>query len=144
MQVRYAAWHGAEWQHFLGGLNAICAEIMAQAHADPDIMRVNRYCQERRAFTLYIRKYRSTALVQQYQQCCKLRVPLWKTVLKATLNGCLESFVEAHPVKSPELYFNREQYLQFLVDMPIGGMLIAGQRVAPVFHADSGGRIRNA
>ena len=120
MQVRFYAWYSPEWQKFQHSMNAMCADVMVLAKADTTIMQMHRYCQERRAFTMYLKKYRSSSLVQNYVTGCKMRVTLWKAVLKKALQDCLSSFVQACPVDKAELYFRSRQYLQFLKVMHIG------------------------
>ena len=68
MQVRLHAWRGAKWQAHLQELNKCMVSIMEAAKADPEIMPVARYVQDRRALNLCFAGRPEEANVVRYKK----------------------------------------------------------------------------
>ena len=126
LQLRVHAWRSKEWLCFQDRSNRVCALIGAAANADAEIMPVNRYCEARRAFNVYIKRRPGCPLVLEYRALRKRRALLWQACVKEAQRRCESSFYRSGVVEDPNVYMFAKRYLRFLREVDIGNVKMDG------------------
>ena len=127
LQLRVRAWRSERWMHFLRALNETCAEIMAAALADKDIMPVHRYRQVRRAFSVFVSERAGLAVVEKYKSMLLDRQRVWLACVMEVQEGCVTGFFKEAVVARPNEYFGGRRFLACLKDVHIGRVKMDGR-----------------
>lgn len=85
-------------------------------------MVMHRFMQERRAFTVFLKQYPDSKLVQEYYNLMRTRVPLWQQCIDNSFSACKRAFIASGRVPNSASYIKDNMFLRFLANVHVGNV----------------------